>query len=97
MASRTYVDSAGVEWTVWDVLPGNHNTARQLSSLPEEMSGGWLCFENSAAGRLRMYPVPADWSELPDEKLALLHRAAVPVRRRLPDSASEPEATASAD
>ncbi|HEU4451865.1 MAG TPA: hypothetical protein VFR81_02360 [Longimicrobium sp.] len=100
MASRTYVDGAGVEWTVWDVVPGDHAaTPRQHSSLPEEMSGGWLCFENSTAGRLRMYPVPADWAELPDDKLALLHRAAVPVRLRLPDAAPgpEPEATASAD
>ena len=84
MASKTYVDGAGVEWTVWDVVPGEHaGSARQLSSLPEEMSGGWLCFENSAVGRLRLYPFPAGWADLPDDKLALLHRAAVPVRLRL--------------
>jgi len=90
MASKTYVDGAGVEWTVWDVVPGEHaERGRQLSSLPEEMSRGWLCFENSAAGRLRMYPLPDDWSSLPDDKLAVLHRAAVPVRLRLTDG--EPE------
>jgi hypothetical protein len=91
MASKTYVDGAGVEWTVWDVVPGQHaDNARQLSSLPEEMSRGWLCFENGAAGRLRMYPLPEHWASLPDDELAVLHRAAVPVRQRLPDTEPEP-------
>ncbi|HEX8696903.1 MAG TPA: hypothetical protein VF746_31075 [Longimicrobium sp.] len=91
MSSRIFNDRAGVLWTVWDVVPGAHAaTPRQLSTLPEGMSGGWLCFE-SQAGKRRLYPIPSDWEELPADRLELLCRTAVPVgRERLADSAHEP-------
>lgn len=83
MASRVFVDRAGTEWTVWDVVPGDgHATSLQVSTLPRELSGGWLCFENAAVGKRRLYPIPPDWTELPEDKLHLLCHAAVVVQRR---------------
>lgn len=92
MASRIFSDRTGTLWTVWDVVPGTHNKpdTRQLSTLPEEMSGGWLCFE-SQAGKRRFYPIPPAWEELPDDKLEFLCRAAVPVGRpHIPKSEPPP-------
>ena len=96
MASRIFKDPAGTLWTVWDVIPGTHNPGtRQLQALPEEMSGGWLCFE-SLAGKRRLYPIPAGWEELSEDRLDLLCRSAFPVGRsrsaheRDPAPASDP-------
>ena len=68
-------------WTVWDVLPDQHHPqSRQISALPEEMSGGWLCFE-SPEGKRRLYPIPPRWEQLPDDRLHLLCHAGVPAGR----------------
>jgi hypothetical protein len=91
MGSRIFNDRAGVLWTVWDVVPGTHAaTPRQLSTLPEGMSGGWLCFE-SQAGKRRLYPIPPDWEELSAEALEHLCRTAVQVGRARGGSAHERE------
>jgi hypothetical protein len=52
-----------------------------MSALPDELAGGWLCFEGSA-GKRRFYPVPPEWETLPDDKLELLCRSAVAVGAR---------------
>ena len=66
---------------MWNVVPGEHNpVSHHLSRLPEEMTGGWLCFE-SPAGKRRLYQVPPDWEELDDGKLDVLCWAAVRVDR----------------
>jgi len=80
MATRSFTDSAGVEWLIWHVTPGQHTrrAGRGLSTLPEELADGWLCFESSA-GKCRFYPVPPEWETLADDALEILRRAAVPV------------------
>jgi hypothetical protein len=80
MATRAYRDSAGVEWLIWHVTPGQHTrrAGRSVSALPDELADGWLCFE-STVGKRRFYPVPPDWETLADDKLEILCRAAVPV------------------
>ncbi|HYJ78106.1 MAG TPA: hypothetical protein VEW03_00690 [Longimicrobiaceae bacterium] len=91
MASRVFTDRAGVRWTVWNVVPGEHSPAsRHLASLPEDMSSGWLCFE-STAGKKRLYQVPPDWAELDDSKLDLLCWAAVSVDRPSDRRAAQPD------
>jgi len=79
MASRTFTDASGVEWLVWEVTPGQHTrpARRTVSALPDELADGWLCFESNA-GKRRFYPVPPAWEALPDDKLEVLCRAAVP-------------------
>jgi hypothetical protein len=83
MAARAYTDSSGVEWLVWDVTPGQHTRVRSsVPALPDELAGGWLCFESSV-GKRRFYPVPPAWETLADDKLEILCRAAVAVGERL--------------
>ena len=80
MATRSFTDSAGVEWLIWHVTPGQHTrrAGSGLSTLPEELADGWLAFE-CGAGKRRFYPVPPEWETLADDKLEILCRAAVPV------------------
>ena len=83
MATRAFTDSAGVEWLIWHVTPGQHTrrAVRGVTTLPDELTEGWLCFE-SGAGKRRFYPVPPDWETLADDKLEILCRAAVAVIAR---------------
>ena len=87
MATRAFTDSAGVEWLIWHVTPGQHtrSAGKGLSTLPDELADGWLAFECSA-GKRRFYPVPPDWETLADDKLEILCRAAVPVEATRPSS-----------
>jgi hypothetical protein len=80
MATRAFKDPAGVEWLIWHVTPGQHTrrAGSGLSTLPDELADGWLCFE-SGGGKRRFYPVPPEWETLADDKLEILCRAAVPV------------------
>lgn len=99
MATRAFTDSAGVEWLIWHVTPGEHTrgAGRGASALPDELAGGWLCFE-SASGKRRFYPVPPDWDTLAEDKLELLCRAAVAVGPRIaPRTGREQDAPALAD
>src|SRR5215218_9963117 len=83
MATRAFTDSAGVEWLIWHVTPGQHTrrAGRGVTTLPDELADGWLCFE-SGVGKRRFYPVPPDWETLADEKLEIVCRAAVAVSAR---------------
>jgi hypothetical protein len=90
MPARTFTDRSGVRWTVWEVIPGRHNpVSGRSSTLPVEMSGGWLCFDSGAEKR-RLYPIPPGWEDFPDEKMELLCRAGLPVSRRPEAAAPEP-------
>ena len=51
-----------------------------LGGLPGEMRGGWLTFD-CARSRRRLIPIPTGWEEAPLQRLQLLCRAAVEVRR----------------
>jgi hypothetical protein len=63
---------------VWSVVPA----ANAAVTLDEEFRGGWLCFERVDGGgrsRLTLTEAPAAWESLPDERLDLLRRVAMPV------------------
>jgi hypothetical protein len=93
MATRTFRDTAGVEWLIWSVTPGQHTRrpGKTVSTLPDELVEGWLCFE-STVGKRRFYPVPPEWETLTDLQLAILCRAAVPVEavHRVADELQDP-------
>jgi hypothetical protein len=69
--ARSFVDRDGVRWEVWQTTPG------APKFVAEELASGWLTF-SSATGRRRLYPIPKNWKEAPDERLELMCRAAEP-------------------
>ena len=69
MALREFEDQAGTRWIVWDTIPAS------TIGLAEEYRGGWLTFDNGTE-RCRIAPIPPDWLELPDNRLALMLRVA---------------------
>ena len=69
MALRDFEDPNGIRWTVWDTVPAS------TTGLTEEYRRGWLTFDNGT-DRCRLAPIPADWMELPAERLTLLLRVA---------------------
>lgn len=70
MATRTLSAPDGSTWEVWDVLPGLQVEPRERRSplLPDEMAGGWLCFDSPGEKR-RLYPIPREWDRLSDAEL----------------------------
>jgi hypothetical protein len=67
MPLRHLTDSRGVEWQVWDTLPGK--------IVSNTLEGGWLTFQSHEEKR-RLAPIPLYWANAPDEELrALLERA----------------------
>jgi hypothetical protein len=52
--------------------------ARPRVTISERLRYGWLAFE-SPAGRRRLAPIPTGWDDLPDDALARLCDAAVPI------------------
>jgi hypothetical protein len=85
MALRSFEDREGNEWRVWSVVPAAHAAV----TLDEEYRGGWLCFERIDGGdrcRLTLTEAPAAWDSLPDERLDLLRRVALPVAASPPDT-----------
>lgn len=85
MATRTLHAPDGTVWEVWDVQPGLQlGPSRTGALLPDEMAGGWLCFDSPAEKR-RLYPIPPDWDESAEEELLQMCCDARPVRPdRLP-------------
>ncbi len=81
MALREFTDPNGVAWKVWDVLPERLHPVTRAEDFLQGYLEGWLVFE-SADGeqKCRLYPVPANWTELPDEELERLRRSAESVR-----------------
>ena len=86
----TITDSAGVEWTVFEVKRQGA-TSDRWSYLPEEFDDGWLCFE-SDFGKRRLTPVPENWRRATAVELERLLRQASPVIR--PRSGGEDRPTA---
>lgn len=71
MATRSFRDAAGLEWSVVEVIP----SAARPGMVRPQFEGGWLLFV-SEAERRRLAPPPAHWLELDDEGLRnLLHAA----------------------
>lgn len=81
MATRTLHAPDGTVWEIWDVLPGLQLGARKSRTplLPDEMAGGWLCFDSPAQKR-RLYPIPAGWDQSDDAELWQLCQDARAVR-----------------
>jgi hypothetical protein len=74
---RTFHDSSGTEWTVFEV---RREPGRDVGYLPQGFNRGWLCFECSTSKR-RLTPVPDGWARLSNTQMELLLRQAAPVRR----------------
>lgn len=94
MALRSFADSRGTTWDVWEVTS---YAVRDLESPAEEAAGnlvavpgaGWLCFQ-CAGEKRRLAPIPRLWAELPPHALAELLLRAEPVRRRRRPSSADP-------
>ncbi|HET9424557.1 MAG TPA: hypothetical protein VFO55_04225 [Gemmatimonadaceae bacterium] len=77
---RIFRDTAGTEWTVFEVRRTSDET--NWAYLPRGFRSGWLCFE-SAAGKRRLSPVPEGWKLLDAPDLeAMLQRATAVERAR---------------
>jgi hypothetical protein len=92
---RTFRDSHGTAWTVFEVRRQVSETGDSRSYLPGGFNDGWLCFETSGAKR-RLTKYPPRWREFNDSELIkLLDQAqAAPKGSRIYDDLGE---TPSAD
>lgn len=70
MALRSFRDSRGVLWQVWDTLPEK--------IVSNTLEGGWLTFQREGEKR-RLAPIPLYWANAPDEELRNLLERARPV------------------
>jgi len=84
---RGFVDSMGIEWRVWEVIPSraametSPRTQSRTSLSATPYANGWLCFESESEKR-RLAPIPAGWeSGSPGEMTTLLSQA-IPVAAR---------------
>lgn len=81
MALRSFTDSQGHTWRVWNVIPqyaAGHDEERMTPGL----QGGWLCFENSGEKR-RLSPIPGDWENAGSEALEQYLQTAAAVQQRV--------------
>jgi hypothetical protein len=73
---RTFRDSAGTAWTVFEVRRQVSSSGDKTSYLPGGFNDGWLCFETAGAKR-RLTKYPQRWREFGDDELVkLLDQAA---------------------
>ncbi len=72
---RLFVDSAGVEWEVYDESQWTVSWALDWDYLPQHENPG-LIFD-STLGRRRVFPCPVSWKALSDAQLESLLRVAV--------------------
>lgn len=71
MPARTFTDSAGLTWDVFEV----HRASKKAGAVSAGLEGGWLAFACGEQKR-RLAPFPADWATSTDHELALLCEAA---------------------
>src|SRR4051812_22369172 len=89
---RNFTDSAGTEWTVFEVKRQGEEEDN-WAYLPRGFRAGWLCFE-SDVGKRRLSPVPDGWKALnPPDLEKLLRRASVVVRARRDSGISDAAAS----
>ena len=86
MPMRT-VFADGIEWTIWNVVPGSISRLEKMG-VGLAFQSGWLVFDSGAQKR-RLAPVPLGWDELTDGELALLIGRAEPI----PPKRGTPEPT----
>src|SRR3954467_6636357 len=84
---RNFTDSAGTEWTVFEVKRQG-DEEDNWAYLPRGFRAGWLCFESSV-GKRRLSPVPDGWRALEEEGLDRLVKRASSVGR--PSRSAESE------
>ena len=75
MTARTFDDSTGTRWEVFEV----HRAAEKPGAVPAGLERGWLAFEHGAQKR-RLAPFPSDWVEAPAvelERLCAIARVAL--------------------
>jgi hypothetical protein len=77
MALRSFIDSAGRGWRVWNVVP-QHGWD---DTLTPGLGGGWLCFEHGDEKR-RLSPIPGGWESAGADAMERYLHEASPVPRR---------------
>jgi hypothetical protein len=77
MALRSFVDSEGRGWRVWNVVPH-----RDDDTFTPGLEGGWLCFEHGDEKR-RLSPIPEAWEDAPADALESYLQRAAAVQRRV--------------
>lgn len=81
MPMRTFTDSSGTVWDVFEAHPGG--AGRTPSRVPESFRAGWLCFQ-SVNERRRLAPIPPDWVSWDVESLSAALHATHGMPRRTP-------------
>lgn len=78
MAARTFTDSAGLTWDVFEV----HRASQKAGAVSRGLENGWLAFASGEQKR-RLAPFPASWETSSDAELEALCAAArhAPVAR----------------
>lgn len=64
MAARTFTDSAGLTWSVFEV----HRASQRAGAVSPGLENGWLAFANGDSRR-RLAPFPASWETATDAEL----------------------------
>ena len=77
MDERSFLDSSGTEWDVFDERSAGPIRAIECDYPPPERDPG-LVFV-SRIGKRRLWPCPADWKQLPSEELEMLCWRAAPL------------------
>jgi hypothetical protein len=84
---RGFVDSTGVEWRVWEVIPSraaietSPRTKSRTSLQSTPYANGWLCFESTEEKR-RLAPIPDGWEFGDPGVMTDLLLQAIPVATR---------------
>lgn len=60
-ATRTFVDSVGLEWTIREIASPTLTSAMAKVLDHDRRRGGWLVFESSEGEKRRLAPYPPDW------------------------------------
>jgi hypothetical protein len=80
MALRSFTDSQGKAWRVWNVVP-HYAAVRDEEMMTPGLQGGWLCFDSGMEKR-RLSPIPGDWEDAGMDALEGYCRQAAPVQPR---------------
>jgi hypothetical protein len=73
MTARTFEDSSGAQWEVFEV----HRALQKAGAVSVGLENGWLSFVNGETKR-RLAPFPGNWAAFSDAELARLCQAARP-------------------
>lgn len=71
MAARTFTDTAGLNWEVFEV----HRASQKAGAVSPGLENGWLAFA-SGENKRRLAPIPAGWAVATDAELEALCESA---------------------